>query len=204
MGGRRGLDRGRAGSRGISLAPVTEEPSAPGEELQYCPYCRNNLVLRLLPSEDRPRLVCDRGHILYVNPKVIVGVIPERSGSILLMRRATEPRYGAWTFPGGFMEIDETAEECAAREAQEEVGVQVSVAKLVGVYSRSLPHGPGIVSIVYRGRITGGGVKPGREALEAHWFRPEDIPWDELAYETTRWALRDWLNSRRDTSRKRS
>lgn len=204
MGGRRGVDRGRACSRGISLEPVIQQPSAPGEELQYCPHCAAPLALRLLPSEDRPRLVCDRGHILYVNPKVIVGVIPERRGRILLMRRAIEPRYGAWTFPGGFMEIDETAEECAAREAQEEVGIQVSVGKLVGVYSRPAPHTPGIVSIVYRGRITGGEVKPGREALEARWFRPEDIPWDELAYETTNWALRDWLNSRRDTSRKRN
>ena len=183
---------------------MTEEPSAPDEELQYCPHCRDNLVLRLLPSEDRPRLVCDRGHILYVNPKVIVGVIPERSGRILLMRRATEPRYGAWTFPGGFMEIDETAEECAAREAQEEVGVEVRITELVGVYSRPTPQAPGIVSIVYRGRITGGEVNPGREALEARWFRPEEIPWDELAYETTNWALRDWLKARRDTSRKRN
>ncbi len=183
---------------------MTEEPPAPGEDLQYCPYCAAPLVLRLLPSEDRPRLVCDRGHILYVNPKVIVGVIPERSGRILLMRRAIEPRYGAWTFPGGFMEIDETVEECAAREAQEEVGLQVSIGMLVGVYSRPAPLAPGIVSIVYRGRITGGEVKPGREALETRWFRPNDIPWDELAYETTRWALRDWLNTRRDTSRKRS
>ena len=183
---------------------MPEEPSAPGEDLQYCPCCAAPLVLRLLPTEDRPRLVCDRGHILYVNPKVIVGVIPERRGRILLMRRAIEPRYGAWTFPGGFMEIDETAEECAAREAQEEVGVQVSIGKLVGVYSRPAPFAPGIVSIVYRGRIIGGEVKPGREALEARWFRPEEIPWDELAYETTNWALRDWLKARRDTSRKRS
>ena len=182
---------------------MTQQPSAPGEDPQYCPHCAAPLVLRPLPTEDRPRLVCDRGHILYVNPKVIVGVIPERRGRILLMRRAIEPRYGAWTFPGGFMEIDETAEECAAREAQEEVGIQVSIGKLVGVYSRPAPHTPGIVSIVYRGRITGGEVKPGREALETRWFRPEDIPWDELAYETTRWALRDWLKGRRDTSRGR-
>ena len=136
---------------------MTQQPPAPIEDPQYCPRCAAPLVPRSLPSEDRPRLVCDRGHILYVNPKVIVGVIPERRGRILLMRRAIEPRYGAWTFPGGFMEIDETAAECAAREA-----------------------------------------------LEARWFRPEDIPWDELAYETTNWALRDWLKARRDTSRKRS
>ncbi len=183
---------------------MAEEPHAPAEELQYCPHCGAHLVLRLLPSEDRPRLVCDRGHILYVNPKVIVGVIPERRGRILLMRRAIEPRAGAWTFPGGFMEIDETMEECAVREAQEEVGVEVRLRELVGVYSRPAPPGPGIVSIVYWGRIAGGEVSPGREALEARWFRPEEIPWDELPYETTRWALEDWLKLRRDRGRKRT
>ncbi len=183
---------------------MTQQPHATAEEPQYCPHCGDPLIIRLLPSEDRPRLVCNHGHILYVNPKVIVGVIPERRGRVLLMRRAIEPRYGAWTFPGGFMEIDETAEECAVREAQEEVGVQVRLTELVGVYSRPAPQAPGIVSIAYRGRITAGEVKVGREALEARWFRPEEIPWDELAYETTRWALQDWLKSRRDARRKRT
>ncbi len=183
---------------------MTQQSPAPSEDPQYCPYCGAPLVLRLLASEDRPRLVCDRGHILYVNPKVIVGVIPEQRGRVLLMRRAIEPRIGAWTFPGGFMEIDETAEECAAREAQEEVGVEVRIGDLVGVYSRPAPQAPGILSIVYRGRITGGEVKAGREALEARWFRPAEIPWDDLPYETTRWALQDWLKSRRDTRGKRT
>ncbi len=181
---------------------MAEEPPAPGEHFQYCPYCGAPLLLRLLPTEDRPRLVCDRRHILYVNPKVIVGVIPERRGRILLMRRGIEPRYGAWTYPGGFMEIDETVEECAAREAEEEVGVQVRLGGIVGVYSRPAPQSPGIVSIVFAGRVVRGRVKDGREALEARWFGPEEIPWDDLAYETTHWALRDWLKSKRDRSRK--
>ena len=175
---------------------MTTESLPPGEALQYCPHCGAPLIVRLLPSEDRRRLVCDRGHILYVNPKLIVGLIPERRGRVLLMRRAIEPRYGAWTFPGGFMEIDETVEECAVRETREEVGMEVRLDALVGVYSRPGPLGPGIVSIVYRGRVTAGAVSIGREALEARWFRPEEIPWDELAYETTRWALRDWLKGK--------
>ncbi len=176
---------------------MTDEHALAGADLQYCPYCAAPLVMRLLPSEDRPRLVCDRGHILYVNPKLVVHVIAERGGRVLLMRRAIEPRYGAWTIPGGFMEIDETAEECAVREAQEEVGVEVRIVELFGVYSRPAPDGPGIVSMVYRGRVHRGRPAPGREALAVRWFRPEQIPWEGLAYDTTRDALLDWLKGRR-------
>ncbi len=164
-----------------------------GEGLQYCSQCGAPLVVRLIATEDRPRLICDRGHILYVNPKVVVGVIPERRGKILLLKRAIEPRIGYWTFPGGFMEIDETTEECAAREAHEETSVHVRVLDLVGVFSRPGPHpGPGVVSIVYRGTVASGRPQAGREALETRWFGPSEIPWDELAYETTRWALSAW------------
>ncbi|HEU4760373.1 MAG TPA: NUDIX hydrolase [Dehalococcoidia bacterium] len=176
---------------------MTEEQALAGADLQYCPYCAAPLAMRLLPSEDRPRLVCDRGHVLYVNPKLVVHVVAERGGRVLLMRRAIEPRLGAWTLPGGFMEIDETAEECAVREAQEEVGVAVRIVGLLGVYCRPAPDGPGIVSMVYRGRVSRGRAAPGREALEARWFRPEEVPWEELAYDTTRDALRDWLARRR-------
>jgi ADP-ribose pyrophosphatase YjhB (NUDIX family) len=174
---------------------LTDEVLAPGgEHLQYCPRCAAPLIARLIPTEDRPRHICDRGHILYVNPKLVVGVIPERRGRVLLLRRAIEPRHGFWTFPGGFMEIDESVEECAAREALEEVGVTVRIVDLVGVYSRP---GLGIVSIVFRGRAPAGRLSPGREALEARWTEPAEIPWDELAYDTTRWALRDWLDGHR-------
>jgi ADP-ribose pyrophosphatase YjhB (NUDIX family) len=171
---------------------------AGGEHLQYCAQCAAPLVVRLIETEDRPRLMCDRGHIHYINPVLVVGVIPERRGRVLLMRRAIEPRLGAWTFPGGFMEIDETVEEAAAREAHEEVGVHVRVLDLIGVYSRPGPApGPGIVSIVFRGTVAAGRPHPGREALETRWFKPADIPWDDLAYETTRWALGDWAEQRR-------
>ena len=149
-------------------------------------------------------MACEHGHILYVNPKLVVHVVAERGGRVLLMRRAIEPRLGAWTMPGGFMEIDESVEECAVREAMEETGVAVRLLQLLGVYSKPAPPGPGIVSIAYRGRVTGGRASPGREALEVRWFRPEEIPWEELAYDTTRWALRDWLRSRgRDSRRPR-
>jgi len=66
-----------------------------GEDFGYCPRCGAPLIVRLIETEDRPRLVCDRGHILYVNPKLVAGVIPERRGRVLLLRRAIEPRHGS-------------------------------------------------------------------------------------------------------------
>jgi ADP-ribose pyrophosphatase YjhB (NUDIX family) len=92
------------------------------------------------------------------------------------------------------MEIDETVEECAAREALEEVGIHVRVLELVGVYSKPGPApGPGVVSIVFRGTTETEDAEPGREALEARWFTPDEIPWDLLSYETTGWALSAWV-----------
>ena len=171
--------------------PAPAQPS-------FCPYCASPLSDKLLLSEERPRLVCEScGHIAYINPKIVCGVIPERRGRILLMRRALEPSRGRWTFPSGFMEIDESAEDCAAREAMEEVGVNIKLNGLVGIYSRPAPQGPGILVVVFRGRVVAGQPSPGREALEARWFPPSDVPWEELAYDTTHWALRDWLNQRK-------
>jgi ADP-ribose pyrophosphatase YjhB (NUDIX family) len=168
---------------------------------RFCHQCGGRLEERQVEGEDRPRLVCGQcGFIHYVNPKVVVGALPERGGRVLLMRRAIEPRYGTWTFPGGFMEIDETAEEAALRETKEEVGLTLTLGRLLGVYSRP---GPGILVLVFRARAGRKPPQPGHECLEMAWFHPDEIPWDDLAFETTTWALRDWvaLKERRRPSR---
>jgi ADP-ribose pyrophosphatase YjhB (NUDIX family) len=171
-------------------------PSPP----RFCPNCGGHLSERLLETEERPRLVCDQcQRILYLNPRVVAGVIVARSGRLLLLRRAIQPRYGTWTFPGGYMEIDETAEQAAVREAEEEVGLKVKPGPLVGVYSRPAPESPGVLIVVFQGQRPKGRVKVGHEVLEARWFAPEDIPWDDLSFDTTRWALRDWLRAREGT-----
>ena len=176
-------------------------PSPP----RFCPNCGGHLRERLLETEDRPRLVCDQcQRILYINPRVVAGLIIHRGGRLLLLRRAIEPRCGTWTFPAGYQEIDETAEEAAAREAEEEVGLKGKAGPLVGVYSRPAPESPGILTVVFQGQRPTGPVKIGHEALEARWFAPDAIPWDELSFETTLWALRDWLRTRRDSRRRRA
>jgi ADP-ribose pyrophosphatase YjhB (NUDIX family) len=166
---------------------------------RFCHQCGGALEEKLLPDEERPRLVCgDCGFIHYVNPKVVVGAVPERRGRLLLMRRGIEPRYGTWTFPGGYMEVDESAEDAALREAEEEVGLALKLGPLVGVYSRP---GPGILVVVFCARAPNGRPRAGHEVLEFAWFDPKDIPWDNLSFETTTWALRDWVAGRARSGR---
>ena len=163
---------------------------------RFCHQCGAAVRLQVVPEEDRERLVCEAcGFIHYLNPRVVAAAIPERTGDdgrrhLLLMRRAIEPRRGYWTPPGGFVELGESTEEAAVRESEEEVGVELEVAGLVGVYSRPQV---GIVVVVHRARALSGEARPGAEALEARWFAADDIPWDDLASETTSAALRDWV-----------
>lgn len=173
---------------GFGSAPL------PMPQPRFCTECGGPVTLRELASEDRPRHVCvSCGHVHYVNPKVVGAVVPVHEGRVLLFRRACEPRVGTWVFPGGFVEWGETTEEAATREAEEEAGLAVAIGRLLGVYSRL---GPGVVIVVYLGTVTDPRVTLGWEALESAWFTPEEIPWADLAFDTTEEALRAWLGGR--------
>lgn len=174
---------------------MTTDSGLPPEP-RFCHQCGGNVLLRRVEEEDRDRLVCEScGMIHYLNPRVVAAAIPELDGAdrqrrLLLLRRAIEPRRGAWTPPGGFVEVGETTEEAATRECEEEVGLPIDVTGLVGVYSRPVV---GIVVVVYRALALRQEPRLGVEALEARWFTAETIPWDDLAFETTVRALRDWV-----------
>ncbi len=109
---------------------------------------------------------------------------------MLLLRRGIEPGRGLWAQPGGFMEIDETVQEGAIRETLEETGLLVEPGDIVGLYTR--PEAA-IVVIAFVARIVGGAPRPTHEALEVRPFAPDAIPWPEIAFRTTEWALRDWV-----------
>jgi ADP-ribose pyrophosphatase YjhB (NUDIX family) len=170
----------------------------PGPEPRFCHQCGGPVALQPVAEEGRDRLVCQScGFIHYLNPRIVASVLPERDGpggrEVLLMRRALEPRRGYWTPPGGFVELGESTEEAALREGREEVGLALEVAGLLGVYSRPAV---GIVVVSYRARALDGEPALGSEALEARWFAADAIPWDDLAFETTVRALRDWVGKR--------
>jgi ADP-ribose pyrophosphatase YjhB (NUDIX family) len=150
------------------------------------------LVETWVPAEGRNRLRCPAcGHIHYLNPKVVSGTLPQDDGGVWLLRRGIEPRLGYWTYPAGFQEYDESTEEAAIRETLEEIGCEVVIDSLFGVYSRS--GGP-VVNIVYVAHFAHEHALPctSPEALEVRRFRPGELPWDDLAFPSTERVLADW------------
>ena len=122
----------------------------------------------------------------------MVGTLPVRDGRVYLARRSIEPGAGRWTYPGGFLELGEAAQEGARRETEEETQLRVEVGRLIGAYSR--PY-VGVVTLIYEASVVGGEPLPGVETSEVRAFGPDEIPWDELAFSTVESALRDWVAS---------
>jgi ADP-ribose pyrophosphatase YjhB (NUDIX family) len=164
--------------------------------LNYCSNCGARLVDAVPAAEQRERAVCPTcGFIAYVNPRLVVTTIPVTdAGQAVLLRRGIDPGRGAWAQPGGFLEVDETVAQAATRETLEETGLLVAPGELVGLYSRLEAA---VVVVVFEARIVGGEARTTPEALEVAPFAPAAIPWDEIAFKTTYWALRDWV-ARRD------
>ena len=139
------------------------------------------------PDDDRRRLVCDQcGHIQYENPKIVVGSVVEHDDRILLCRRAIEPRDGYWTLPAGYLELGESPEEGARREAQEEARADLEIDRLLATYSITRISQ---VQLIYRATLATPGYSAGPESREVGLFRWEDIPWNELAFPSVHWAL---------------
>ncbi len=162
------------------------------DEPRFCPTCGLPVEPRLLEADHRPRLVCADGHVTWQNPRIVVNALPIQAGRVLLARRAIEPGLGRWGIPGGFLELGESTQEGARREAEEETELRIEVGRLIGVYSR--PH-VGIVTIMYEADVVGGAPEPAAETSEVRAFGPDEIPWDELAFSTAESALRDWVAS---------
>ena len=90
-------------------------------------------------------------------PKLMVDiVIPDGEGRVLLIQRANDPYEESWALPGGFVDVGETVEEAAAREAKEETGLDVEILRMVGVYSEPErdPRGHN-VSVAFLARAEG-------------------------------------------------
>ena len=173
-------------------------------ELKFCPRCGNQVEPREAP-DGRVRPICPScNYIVYLNPPIAVGVIAARAdGKIVLVLRGENPGRGLWGLPAGFMEIDETVEQTALRECLEETGLTVELDNLWGVWSYyHEPKRTFGVLVLYAARVIAGEPRAGSDSLEAKFFAPDEIPFEQLAFNTHRDALTQW-KAKREGERER-
>jgi len=143
-------------------------------------------------GDTHSRSVCnDCGFVDYQNPKVVVGSVVRhktRDGrdGILLCKRAIEPRSGFWTVPAGYLELHESTEDGAKREAWEEAEATLVLDSLLATYSVTKLSQ---VQLIYRAHLDNDHYAAGEESLDVQVFAWEDIPWDDLAFPTVHWML---------------
>lgn len=158
-------------------------------KMNYCVKCAAQVESKIPDMDNRERFCClECDHIHYENPIPVVGILPIFEGKILLCKRAIEPKFGKWTIPSGFMELGETVEQGALREAEEEAGIQP---KILGLHSMYSITRIGQVYITFLGQLHSDRVAPGIETSDTMFVTPEDIPWDELAFESVN-AILEW------------
>ncbi len=154
--------------------------------------------MRQVPEGDHlERSVCmDCGHIQYDNPKIVAGSVTVHEGKLLLCRRAIEPALGKWTITAGYLELHETPEDGARREAWEEARAQIRINALLGLYT--IPR-ISQVQMIYRATLAAPDFSPGEESQEVALFDWQDIPWDDIAFPSVHWALHHyWETKDRD------
>lgn len=161
---------------------------------RFCAQCGAGLVARASRSSGVVRQGCAICQTtVYDSPYIVVASLPVVGERVVLVRRATEPGLGLWSYPGGYLEMGETLEEGAVRETREETGLQVEITGLLGVYSR--PSGRS-VTVMFEAATHSEDWQGGEEVLEVKAFGISDIPWGELAFWTATYALEDWVYKR--------
>lgn len=164
--------------------------------IQHCKECGAKVVYRLPDDGDtKLRAICTGCHnVHYENPLNVVGTVPHWGEQVLLCKRNIEPRLGKWTLPAGFMELNETTAEGAARETDEEAGAQF---EMQGLFSLLNVARVGQVHLFYRARLLSDQFNPGFETMEAKLFAEAEIPWDEIAFRTVKETLEHYFADRR-------
>jgi len=164
--------------------------------MKFCSECGHPVSIEVPAGDNRPRHVCHSCETIhYSNPKIIAGCLPVyRDEYILLCKRAIEPRYGYWTLPAGFMENRESTEQAALRETFEEANATVSIKQLYTL--TSIVH-VSQVQMLYLAELESPDYAISEESLAVELFHINEIPWEELAFQTIHNALQFYIEDRK-------
>lgn len=160
--------------------------------MKFCSECGSDqLKWEIPPDDNRMRYICPQCETIhYQNPKMVVGCLPVFEGKILLCKRAIEPRIGFWGLPAGYLEMGETLEGGALRETAEESGAEVEIIRLHCVYN--IPR----ISQIYfffLAQMKSPELKLGVESLDGRLFDPKEIPYEDMAFPSSTFAIRRYL-----------
>jgi ADP-ribose pyrophosphatase YjhB (NUDIX family) len=159
--------------------------------VRFCGLCGGTLEKKILTDDRHEHPVCAQcGFVFFPGPHLVAGCLVVKDDRVLLLRRGAQPERGKWTFPGGYVDFGETPADAARREALEEVGLHVRVARLLDLYA--LPANPHAAVAVYLAEPEHGEPVTSVEALEVRYFARDEIPWGELAFASTEAVLRAW------------
>jgi len=166
--------------------------------MNYCANCGAKLNYRIPEGDDLPRYVCDTCHVIhYINPKIVVGCIPEWQDRLLLCRRAIEPRKGKWTLPAGYLENNETLAEGAKRETLEEAKADIEIIAPYAMFNLTFISQ---IYLMFRGKMIDNTFGPGSESTHVALFQEKDIPWDDLAFNVIKETLTRFFRDRKKGS----
>jgi ADP-ribose pyrophosphatase YjhB (NUDIX family) len=163
--------------------------------MKFCSVCGNEVVFGDLEHEHLPRFHCPNCKTIhYENPKIIVGCLPIWEDKVMLCRRAIEPQHGLWNIPGGFMENNESVEQGAAREMWEETFGRVTIVGLHTVFN-VLPVNQ--VHLHFLAELQDLTYQITPESSEIVLFNEEDVPWAEIAFASSAFALKKYFEDRK-------
>lgn len=164
-------------------------------DMKYCSNCSKSIQLKKIKDDSIPRYACDScGVVHYQNPNIVSGCIVYHENKVLLCRRAIEPRRGYWNLPAGYLENGESVEEGAIREVWEEAEAKVDIKYLHCLYD--LTH-VNQVYLLFVAALKNKQFSCGVESLEVGLFAEEDIPWKEIAFGSTTFALKRYFSDQK-------
>ena len=169
------------------------------QSFKHCRLCGAPVVYRQPDDGDtKSRAVCTACQTVhYENPLNVVGTVPfwgANGAQVLLCKRNIEPRWGKWTLPAGFMELDETSAEGAARETVEEAGAQFEMQDIFALMNVAKV---GQVHLFYLAKLLSAEFDPGHETIEARLFTEPEIPWEDIAFKTVNETLKLYFADRK-------
>lgn len=160
--------------------------------MNFCSQCGSKDIHLHLEQDRFVRYICKSCETIhYKNPLTVVGCLPVYQGNqILLCRRGINPRKGFWNLPAGFMELNESVEEGAKREAKEETGLDVALIRLHSVYTSRKKNQ---VMLHFLATVSDLQYTLNEETTEIKLFHFDHIPWDELAFHSNVFAIENYL-----------